>query len=168
MKERNNLYRYTWLIYYNIPFLMELKTILDWCFTKTALDLMEWLQVAQFNSEMFLANIGGYYTYKKKFGEKIANCEKWICGCLCVGTILFFLIGPFIMFSNLSFIASSNLVTEASVNLGIKIQNLDSNETYQFPIYSATNALSIETFTEEMFLERRYDLNPDTKFFDYD
>jgi hypothetical protein len=123
MKERNNLYRYTWLIYYNIPFLMELKTILDWCFTKTALDLMEWLQVAQFNSEMFLANISGYYTYKKKFGDKIAVAEKWICGCLCVGIIMFFLIGPFLMFSNLSFIASYNMATEASVSLGIKIKN---------------------------------------------
>jgi hypothetical protein len=46
MAERNNKYRYIWLLYYNIPFIMELKTLLDWTFTKTALDAMEWLQVA--------------------------------------------------------------------------------------------------------------------------
>jgi hypothetical protein len=37
-----------YLLYYNIPFMMELKTILDWCFTKTSMDMFQWLQLAQF------------------------------------------------------------------------------------------------------------------------
>jgi len=61
---------------------------------------------------MYLANVGGYYTYKKKFGEKIDLAEKCICGCFCVGLILFFVVGPFFFFSNLSFIATENLATD--------------------------------------------------------
>jgi hypothetical protein len=30
------------LLYCNIPFLLELKAVLDWCFTKTGLDLLQW------------------------------------------------------------------------------------------------------------------------------
>lgn len=37
-----------------------------------------------------------------------------------------------------------------------------------FPLYKATQAISIETIPEEAFYERGYDLNPETKFFVYD
>jgi len=38
------------LIYYNLPFLVELKTTLDWCFTKTTLDIFQWLELAEINN----------------------------------------------------------------------------------------------------------------------
>jgi len=72
-----------------------------------------------------MASISGFYTYRKVFGEKIGGIEKCICGCLCLGTILFFVIGPFLFFSNLSFISSENLVTGANVKFGITIVNND-------------------------------------------
>ena len=43
MVEPRRMYSILQLVVYNIPFLLELKTVLDWCFTKTALDTMEWL-----------------------------------------------------------------------------------------------------------------------------
>ena len=91
-----------------------------------------------------------------------------ICGCFCVGIILFFLIGPFVMFSNLSFIASYNLVTDANVKLGVKIQDREQKETYQFPMYLASSALNIETITEEQFDRWGFDVAPETKFFKFD
>lgn len=38
------------LIYYNLPFLLELKTVLDWCFTKTSLDIFQWLELSEINN----------------------------------------------------------------------------------------------------------------------
>jgi hypothetical protein len=81
---------------------------------------------------MFLANISGFYTYKKKFGSKIDACEKCICGCFCVGLILFFIVGPFFFFSNLSFIAKQNKPTSIEVYFGITIVDHDVDETYKF------------------------------------
>lgn len=107
-----------------MPFLLELKTILDWCFTKTALDLDQWLQLAQINFEMFHAKCVNKSYFGKKFGEAIDKVEKWICGCFCLSVILFFLVGPFLMFSNLSFIADENLVTDQSMSFTIKIEDI--------------------------------------------
>lgn len=102
---------------------------------------------------MFLANISGFYTYKKVFGSKIDKIEKCICGCFCVGLILFFIVGPFLMFSNLSFIASENLVVDATMDFGITIIDNDLENTYKFPLFSASDALSIDTFTEDEFIK---------------
>jgi hypothetical protein len=139
------------LIYYNLPFLLELKTTLDWCFTKTALDLMEWWQIAQFNSEMFLAKVGGKFTYAKKFGEKVDSVEKWICGCIFVGLFLFFLVGPFFIFSNLKSIAEYNLVTDATLDFTLDIKDLSVNEQYQFPLFTSSKPLSMDALTNKHF-----------------
>ena len=45
------------LIFYNLPFLIELKTVLDWCFTKTSLDIFQWFELAEINNAMFNAQI---------------------------------------------------------------------------------------------------------------
>jgi len=40
--------------FYSLPFLLELKTIIDWCFTKTSLNLKQWLDLAEINHVMFV------------------------------------------------------------------------------------------------------------------
>ncbi len=37
--KKDTLHWVLYLIYFNIPFLLELKTMLDWCFTRTSLDM---------------------------------------------------------------------------------------------------------------------------------
>lgn len=56
------------MIYYNLPFLVELKTTLDWCFTKTTLDIFQWLELAEINNQMFNAKMGNQSYYQKKLG----------------------------------------------------------------------------------------------------
>lgn len=84
---------------------------------------------------MFFAKCSNIFITKRKLGDVIDKCEKWLCGCFCVGLILFMLIGPFLMFSNLSFIAKENLVTGAQLEFSIKVSNLENGETYQFPLF---------------------------------
>jgi hypothetical protein len=117
---------------------------------------------------MFGAKISGKFTYGKKFGEKIDPAEKWICGVIFVGTMLFFLVGPFLLFSNLSLIASPNLVTGAQVDFKVKIYNLNLREVYEFPLFEANNPKSLITVDEAYFYEKGYDELPETKFFTYD
>lgn len=42
-------------IYWSIPFLLEIKTITDWTFTKTSLDLFQWIQFETIYCELFVA-----------------------------------------------------------------------------------------------------------------
>jgi hypothetical protein len=82
--------------------------------------------------------------------------------------MLFMLIGPFLMFSNLSFIASYNLVTDAAMDFSIKIENFNNSEVYHFPIFSATKPLTVRAINETEFYLNKFDLTPETKFFEYD
>lgn len=130
-----------------MPFLLELKTLLDWCFTKTSLDTSQWLQLSNVYSEMFFAKASNKSYFEKKLGEKIHSIEKCICGCLCVGIIMLFLIGPLLMFSNLAMFSDYNLVTGATVAFNLKLADISTNENYQSQIYISQNALSLESMT---------------------
>jgi hypothetical protein len=117
---------------------------------------------------MFLAKVGGKFTYAKKFGEKIDAAEKWICGCIFVGLFLFFLVGPFFIFSNLKSIAEYNLVTDATLEFTLDIKDFSVDEKYEFPLFTVSNPLSMDALTDKTFRNRSFDDWPETKFFDYD
>lgn len=72
------------------------------------------------------------------------------------------------MFSNLSYIADTNLVTDATLDFSINIQNTERYETYEFPIFSTDNPLSMIQMKASEFESRGYNKLPETKFFDYD
>ena len=42
-------------VWYYIPFLFELRSIIDWTFTETALDIFQWLKLAKVQSDMYMA-----------------------------------------------------------------------------------------------------------------
>lgn len=80
---------------------------------------------------MFFAKVANKYYFKRKLGTMIDGVEKCICGCCCVGTILVFLIGPFLMFSNLSMFSEYNMVTDAVVTFDMKLTDLSTNQVFQ-------------------------------------
>lgn len=67
----------------NLPFVLELKVILDWSFTKTTLDLFQSLQFARYNSDMYLCYMGNKSIYEKKFGQPQSRFDKICYGCFC-------------------------------------------------------------------------------------
>lgn len=156
----------TYRIFYVLPFVLELKIILDWCFQKTSLDIFQWLELAEIDSELYFFKNGNRGYFERKLGTRIVRFEKCLCGCFCLGVILFFLIGPFLMFSNLSIIADSNLVTDGFVDFQINIQNTERYETYEFPIFNTDSPLSMPIMDEKEFEFRNYSKMPETKFFE--
>lgn len=135
-----------------MPFLLELKTILDWCFQKTSLDIFQWLELAEIDSELYFFRNGNRSYYERKLGTRILRFEKCLCGCFCLGVILFFLVGPFFLFSNLSYIADMNLVTDAEIQFNLKVEDIDKRETYEFPIFYTDKPLNMFTMGEEEFI----------------
>jgi hypothetical protein len=153
-------------IFYHSPFLFELKIVLDWCWSKTSLDIFQWLELAEIDSELFFFKNSNQAYVKKSLGSKILKGEKIICGCFCLGVMLFFLVGPFLMFSNLSYIATSNLATDAAIDFTIKIHDDPHLKTFEFPIFNTDSPLSLTTMQEAEFISREYHKTPETKFFE--
>ena len=81
---------------------------------------------------------------------------------------MFFLVGPFLLFSNLTIMADYNLVTGLQTTFNIKLTNMNTSETFVFPLFQAESPLFINPMTEQEFNNRFYNIFTDTKFFTYD
>lgn len=55
MNRPHYLAKYLFLGYYNIPFLFEMRAIIDWTFAKTSLDVYQWIKLAQIQSDLYKA-----------------------------------------------------------------------------------------------------------------
>jgi hypothetical protein len=115
---------------------------------------------------MFFYKCGNQGYFVRQMGEQIVRFEKWLCGCFCLGTMLFFLAGPFLMFSNLSVIAKENLVTGASMEFGMNVYDSTQNNYYDFEMFKTTNVLSKDIISEDQFNLKRFNVFPETKFFE--
>jgi hypothetical protein len=111
-------------IYISLPFMLELRTLLDWSFTKTSLDINQWLQLNQYHSDFHIAKVSNYSYYNdKEVGDKISGCEKCLCGGILTSIILFFLIGPFLLFSSSGVLSAYNSVTDAKFTFDLVVNN---------------------------------------------
>ena len=105
-----------------IPFLYELKLMMDWAFCETSLKIFDWFRLFNIYYTAFKAKM----QYYSSTGVVLGNPMNWIMksvGWLGFIGILIVIFGPMILFSGLNPIARSNLVTGGSLELGIQIQN---------------------------------------------
>ena len=54
--------------YLAIPFVFELRSIIDWTFTTTALDVFQWIKLAQIQANLYVAKCVNRYYYDKIIG----------------------------------------------------------------------------------------------------
>ena len=148
------------MIFYNIPLMLEFKTILDWCFTKTSLDIFQWLELAEINNQLYNATNGNPGLYKRKLGTRVSVFEKRLCGCFCTWLMLGLLVFPFLFFSNLRYIAAENPVTDASLGVIVKIhQHMNDGLSpmhYEFPLFKTSSPLRIYGINETQFEAKQY------------
>jgi hypothetical protein len=87
-------------LYSGIPFMVELRALLDFTFSKTALDIFQFWQLWQYNYELFCAKNGNISYTRKIVGEKSWWVDKIVFGWLIGGFIMFLLVGPMWLFSD--------------------------------------------------------------------
>lgn len=106
-----------------IPFLQELKVIMDWSFMDTTLDLFQWFKIEDIHFTLFCAKLDVMAHDKNKVGEKIGKIFKISMG-WCLALILLLLIfGPMLLFSSLNPTSQLNPVDGGSLEMGILITN---------------------------------------------
>lgn len=146
MTRRGFLNYYAITIYTAIPFLYELKIIIDWTFTQTSLSLFDWFKQFSIYLRAFRAKIQYYNAIDNPLNQK----QSWVSKIIgWVGFILIILIifGPMILFSNLNPIAQVNLISSGSLSLALQVEGGNS-----FTLYSTSHfSTPPYNFTEDEF-----------------
>lgn len=127
-----------------IPFLYELRTILDWLCTDTTMTLFDWLKM-----EDIFANIYSIKCLRQMEtdfpavrAQKKATFMKLLMGGSAILLIVFALWGPLTLFALSGAVGQSNVPTEIKVS--IRVGSYD-------PIYVASTRESTFAFDEGMF-----------------
>jgi hypothetical protein len=133
--------------YTAIPFLYEIKIIMDWAFSSTSLTMYDWFRQFSIYLRAFKSKINYYNaTETTVLGSTIPWYYK-IVGWLGFIIILFIIFGPMILFSGLNPIAKPNLVVSGSLQLSLQIVNGNSFTLYQTSHFSNPPV----NYNQEMF-----------------
>lgn len=130
MKKDNLLYYGIFKIYKEIPFLFELKHSLDWTFTKTSLDIFQWIKLESAHDLFFISRCYMKSYLSKVIGETITGIEKVVFGLTFFLFILLCLVGPIMLFSNLNPATELNNIKDASIKIKLNFQTSRSNDTF--------------------------------------
>ncbi|XP_074268978.1 piezo-type mechanosensitive ion channel homolog isoform X2 [Silene latifolia] len=108
-------------IYRALPFLYELRCVLDWSCTTTSLTMYDWLKLEDINASLYLVKCDAILNRAShKQGEKQTKMTK-----LCNGICLFFILicviwAPMLMYSSGNPTNIANPIKDATVQVDIK------------------------------------------------
>lgn len=108
-------------LYRALPFLYELRCVLDWSCTTTSLTMYDWLKLEDINASLYLVkcdNVLNRASHKQ--GEKQTKMTKF-CNGICLFFILICVIwAPMLMYSSGNPTNIANPIKDASVQVDIK------------------------------------------------
>lgn len=133
MTRRGTLNYFAIMIYTAIPFLYELKIIIDWTFTNTSLTIFDWFRQFSIYLRAFKAKIQFYTATNIDYNRK----QPWyvkIIGWVGFVIIIIIIFGPMILFSSLNPIAQTNLVVSGSLQVALQVAGGNS-----FPLYTTSH-----------------------------
>lgn len=111
---------YAFRVFMGMPFIFELRSIIDWTFTGTSLDVFQWIKLAQIQADMYIAKCYNKPYMEKPTGEKIPHVTKGALGCLLTFGVIMLIFGPLLLFSNINPI--SKMINTSNAALDFKMQ----------------------------------------------
>lgn len=144
--------RVAFQIYRGMPFLFELRTLLDWSFTKTSLDIWQWLKFEDIYAELYLTKCKQLFYNAREKGIAIPKINKFCIGICGLFVLLLIMLLPLLIFSSLNPIVVPNPVKGMGLDVGIRI-----NEENYYKLYQASRTLNITSIDDETWT--KYDLN---------
>nr|XP_043619300.1 piezo-type mechanosensitive ion channel homolog [Erigeron canadensis] len=108
-------------LYRALPFLYELRCVLDWSCTTTSLTMYDWLKLEDINASLYLVKCDSVLNRAShKQGEKQTKVTKFSNG-ICLFFILILVIwAPMLMYSSGNPTNIANPINEVSIQLDIK------------------------------------------------
>ncbi|CAD8150413.1 unnamed protein product [Paramecium octaurelia] len=127
----NSLSYYFALTFYSIPFLYDLKVLMDWTCLYTSLDIYQWFTLEDIQRQLYFTKINSQRIMKRQLGLEISKISKIIFFFFVI-FILICIFGPLILFSALNPAAQDNPIVSGTFT--INLVNVDTNlnvELYQ-------------------------------------
>ncbi|KAG9142767.1 hypothetical protein Leryth_005526 [Lithospermum erythrorhizon] len=108
-------------LYRALPFLYELRCVLDWSCTTTSLTMYDWLKLEDINASLYLVKCDSVLNRAwHKPGDKQSRCTKF-CNGICLFFILLCVIwAPMLMYSSGNPTNIANPIKDANVEIDIK------------------------------------------------
>lgn len=127
-------------VFRGIPFLQELKVIMDWTFTATTLDLFQWFKIEDIHYNLYCAKLDSQGYKNKPVGLKQSRTMKVVMGWIFLLAILILIFGPMILFSELNPTSKLNNITNARFSIGIQLNGTSGS---YFELYSNKNIVNL-------------------------
>ncbi|RKP16647.1 hypothetical protein ROZALSC1DRAFT_25032, partial [Rozella allomycis CSF55] len=120
INQYNLINRIANIVYRSIPFIFEIRSIIDWAVTDTCLDFYNWLKFEDIYVNVFnvKCSLTAIKNYPRKFGTIQPKANKWLlCGLMIVGLI--FLIWFPLLFLSIPGTTQPNPISSLKVTLRI-------------------------------------------------
>lgn len=150
MKSTSKASKLLFQFYRGIPFLFEIRTLVDWVFTLTTLDLFQWLKFENLYAQLYINQCNSRFYQARVRGSAIGTGSKMSMGCCSLLIIFGIILAPLILFSSLNPIVEYNRVKTMSVQIGIIM-----NDNY-FNLYSASRVSDIHTITDSEWEKNKF------------
>ena len=151
---RNVLLRHysmpSWLMvvaYTGIPFLYELRSMLDWTCTQTTLTLFDWITMEEIRLTLFNAEMIKQFKSKRPFGKPQPIHVKFFQGLLFFTLLVIVLWTPLLVFSSGSPSFQVPLLTGVNMNVTLMTGASTTNPVQVMPIFDGGNRRSIDEST---------------------
>ncbi|XP_071635421.1 piezo-type mechanosensitive ion channel component isoform X5 [Temnothorax longispinosus] len=135
-----------------IPFLFELRAVMDWIWTDTSMSVMDWFKMEDIFASIYQIKCmrGVESDFPQPRGEKKKQMSKYLVGGSCLLLIIGLIWFPLLLFALGSTVGTSNLPYDVSMK--IRIGPYD-------PIYSmSAQGSSIVEYTEKQYKNLTTDL----------
>ena len=150
-------------IYQQVPFLNEIKNILDWTLTSTSLDLGQWIQFESIYEAIF-STYSDDRDEENVIGLQIDKMRKAQKGGVLSFILISALIFPLIIFSSINPTNIINSVYDAKLKVDLSFTYQD-NEVKKYTLFENNRPESISEITDEIFREFNYTLSVKTRSF---
>ncbi|KAG0629951.1 hypothetical protein M758_1G142000 [Ceratodon purpureus] len=108
-------------IYRALPFLFELRCVLDWSCTTTALNMYDWLKLEDIYGSLFLVQCDNKLNREKhRLGEKQGMWIKFCSGVLLFSILIGVIWAPMLIYSNGNPTNTPNLVMDVHAGISVK------------------------------------------------
>ena len=106
-------------LYRAIPFVFELRTILDWMCTASSLDLDETFKLEDIYTRLYLVQCALIVRRQHKRGDSRPWDEKLLNGVLLFSLLLLIIFAPLLLFSSANPVTESNLVQTVALDFSL-------------------------------------------------
>ena len=132
------------IVYRAIPFLDELRILIDWTVSRTSLDLLQYFKLEDAHTYMWTTKREMEARKKLWPGEPIPKLEKGFMGCGFLLLLMLVIIGPVILFSTLVSSGTVAPISKASLSVSLVLQTAPQDGplgTLQLGVYAALPAV---------------------------